>query len=157
MRARTGLWEPRVGNDPGPPGPNRVAPISLRASVQSTACMDFFWSPCIYNHYEESCPDAMFLLRVTCYQSSRTEYGSAQLDRNRPLQRHHPYSDPTPQAYCSVESKLRMDDRRVASIQVVTSGPAGGGEKAGQLHDGLFMRNHVLRGYPDGNSLRFSG
>jgi hypothetical protein len=56
MRARTGLWDPRVGNDPGPPGPNRVAPISLRASVQSTACMDFFWSPCIYNHYEESCP-----------------------------------------------------------------------------------------------------
>ena len=24
MRARTGLWEPRVGNDPGPPGPNAI-------------------------------------------------------------------------------------------------------------------------------------
>ena len=24
MRARTGLWEPRVGNDPGPPGPTRL-------------------------------------------------------------------------------------------------------------------------------------
>ena len=23
MRARTGLWEPWVGNDPGPPGPAR--------------------------------------------------------------------------------------------------------------------------------------
>ena len=24
MRARTGLWEPRVGNGPGPPGPKRL-------------------------------------------------------------------------------------------------------------------------------------
>ena len=25
MRARPGLWEPWEGNDPGPPGPTRVA------------------------------------------------------------------------------------------------------------------------------------
>ena len=26
MRARTGLWEPRAGNDPGPPGPHWAVP-----------------------------------------------------------------------------------------------------------------------------------
>jgi hypothetical protein len=27
MRARTGLWEPRVGNDPGPPGPTQIRKV----------------------------------------------------------------------------------------------------------------------------------
>lgn len=29
MRARTGLWEPRVGNDPGPPGLSVVASAGI--------------------------------------------------------------------------------------------------------------------------------
>ena len=29
MCARTGLWEPRVGNGPGPPGLNRVIPTEI--------------------------------------------------------------------------------------------------------------------------------
>src|SRR5947209_6467660 len=33
MRARTGLWEPWVGNDPGPPGQAQTRRCSLRAAV----------------------------------------------------------------------------------------------------------------------------
>ena len=36
MRARTGLWEPRVGNNPGPPGPTRATAASQAATVLST-------------------------------------------------------------------------------------------------------------------------
>ena len=33
MRARTGLWEPWVGNDPGPPGPKALGkPLPVRPS-----------------------------------------------------------------------------------------------------------------------------
>ena len=43
MRARTGLWEPWVGNDPGPPSPQQVEHIRLRAAVKVT---DVLSRPC---------------------------------------------------------------------------------------------------------------
>src|SRR5262245_32349455 len=36
MRARTGPWEPWVGNDPGPPSPQRAVDLGLRAQVDGT-------------------------------------------------------------------------------------------------------------------------
>ena len=36
MPARTGLWEPRDGNDPGPPGPERASGFVLRAHVDNS-------------------------------------------------------------------------------------------------------------------------
>ena len=37
MPARTGLWEPRDGNDPGPPGPVVVGP--QRSMLRSNSLM----------------------------------------------------------------------------------------------------------------------
>jgi hypothetical protein len=40
MRARTGLWEPRVGNDPGPPGPKacwQIATVAVLTARRGTS------------------------------------------------------------------------------------------------------------------------
>ena len=36
MRARTGLWAPRVGNDPGPPGPGSVSKLRFEAQCKQS-------------------------------------------------------------------------------------------------------------------------
>ncbi len=40
MRARTGLSEPRVGNDPGPPGPEDATTGGKTAAVLSTDALN---------------------------------------------------------------------------------------------------------------------
>src|SRR5262245_4274279 len=40
MRARTGLWEPRVGNDPRRPGPTRAVSLALARIIASSAAED---------------------------------------------------------------------------------------------------------------------
>src|SRR6516165_7392724 len=67
MRARTGLWEPRGGNDPGPPGPRYPPALAGRRRASTGSISLYFCHPRAVNGYEMSslaapvCPRPHFL------------------------------------------------------------------------------------------------